>query len=169
MYIYRHISAMFGTCPKRDGARGNNYCFRVLVLSICLLLFILLWPWKLELVANTRLDENGKFKRFYRSSAAILHSVLSWKRGCHFFNCFEVNYCFYNIHDIIQVYIYPEDDPQLPRTSLEYQEILETIRRSRYYEPHPLKACVFVSSIDTLNQRAVNISLISQLLSDLPW
>jgi glucuronyl/N-acetylglucosaminyl transferase EXT2 len=100
-----------------------------------------------------------------------------WKEDCFFHNCFEINECQYtDPPDRIKVYIYPDYRYSLPDhgniqlpVSKEYKEILDTIYDSVYYEPSPVEACVFIPSIDTLNQRTIDVSLVTKLLSRLPW
>lgn len=97
-----------------------------------------------------------------------------WKAKCFFHNCFEINECQHTKSEKIKIYIYPTYQyltPYLVQSNIsdEYIEILDTIRQSVYYEPLPNKACVFVPSLDTLNQRNLDIQLISKLLHNLPW
>ena len=99
------------------------------------------------------------------------------KKECHFHTCFEINNCQFSLSDKIGIYVYPnyvymyvnDTHPQDIVTSREYKDILETIMSSEYYQPLPYKACVFVSSVDTLNQQRMNVSLISDILHGLPW
>ena len=105
------------------------------------------------------------------------HSMLTtswWKDKCFFHNCFEINECHYSIPERIKVYIYPEyqytvsNEVTQYSISNEYSEILNIIRQSVYYEPLPNKACIFIPSLDTLNERNLNSSVISELLLNLP-
>ena len=99
---------------------------------------------------------------------------VAWKFQCNFHTCFEINDCVLDVHKRIGVYVYPEyvfidgnhtwEAPQ----SKEYREILSAIRTSVFYQPDPSRACVFVPSLDTLNQRGMNISLMSAMLTSLP-
>ncbi|XP_019860562.1 PREDICTED: exostosin-2-like [Amphimedon queenslandica] len=107
-------------------------------------------------------------------------SFLKWKSECLFFTCFEINSCRYGKEneEMIRVYVYPFSEtlasmphlqtyPSLLDHSDEYIQILETIRSSRYYEPLPEEACVFVPPFDTLNGRLINNRLTSYLLNNL--
>ena len=99
------------------------------------------------------------------------------KKECRFHTCFEINNCQFSLSDKIGIYVYPnyvymyanDTHPQDIVTSREYNDILETIISSEYYQPLPYKACVFVPSVDTLNQQRMNVSLISNILHGLPW
>lgn len=52
--------------------------------------------------------------------------------------------------------------------SKEYHSILNTIIHSQYHTQNPEKACVFVPSIDTLNQNRFRVKETSQALALLP-
>jgi len=54
------------------------------------------------------------------------------------------------------------------KTSKEYHTILSAIVESQYYTTNPEEACVFVSSIDTLNQNRFRVKETSQALALLP-
>ncbi|GFQ95834.1 hypothetical protein TNCT_268701 [Trichonephila clavata] len=96
-------------------------------------------------------------------------------RECNFFNCFDVFKCGYNGKKM-SVYIYPikryVDDKGVPISlplSSEFIQILETIMNSPYYVNDPKKACIFVPSIDLLNQNNIRLKETSQVLSSLPY
>ena len=100
-----------------------------------------------------------------------------WKSNCLFHTCFEINDCPYRTKDQIPVYVYPEYN-YVPvdggaifgaELSAEYREILQTIQSSNYYESSPSKACVFIPSVDTLNQQSRNTMVTSQMLQSMPW
>ena len=99
---------------------------------------------------------------------------LAWKLQCNFHTCFEINNCVLDMDRRIGVYVYPEyiftDGNQSwdVTQSKEYRDILSAIRTSIFYQPDPNRACVFVPSLDTLNQRGMNISLMSAMLTSLP-
>lgn len=99
----------------------------------------------------------------------------NWKQTCQFHTCFEINDCQFSRNDKISIYVYEhysfkyEGDTYEAQLSSEYREILSTIKSSQYYEPDPMKACVFVPSIDLLNQQRINTTLVSYMLHVLPW
>lgn len=97
-----------------------------------------------------------------------------WKSRCNFHTCFEINDCVLDVREQIGVYVYPEylftdgnHSWNVPQ-SKEYRAILSAIRTSVFYQPDPAKACVFVPSLDTLNQRGMDISLMAAMLASLP-
>ncbi|KAH8031666.1 hypothetical protein HPB51_019795 [Rhipicephalus microplus] len=55
------------------------------------------------------------------------------------------------------------------QASREFMELLEAIQQSRFYTSDPSKACLFISSLDTLNQEGLNLNAISQILNSLPY
>ena len=64
-------------------------------------------------------------------------------------------------------------DPQLsgtvtPEISLEYLELVEAVKKSRYYTEDPSVACVFIPPVDTLSQKNVEVNTMSVLLNSLP-
>lgn len=73
--------------------------------------------------------------------------------------CFDVYRCGFNPKNKIKVYIYPlkkyVDDAGVPVSSAisrEYNELLTAISDSDYYTDDISRACLFVPSIDVLNQ-----------------
>ena len=99
---------------------------------------------------------------------------MTWKFQCNFHTCFEINDCTLDVHKRIGIYVYPEyiftngnQSWEVPQ-SKEYREILSAIRTSVFYQPDPSRACIFVPSLDTLNQRGMNVSLMSAMLTSLP-
>ncbi|KAH9508938.1 Exostosin-2 [Bulinus truncatus] len=94
----------------------------------------------------------------------------------HNFTCLEVYHCGYDDKTVISVYIYPiqqyYDDQGVditPPMSKEFQEILRVISHSPFYSKDPEKACLFIPSIDLLNQNLFNTHQVSQILASLKW
>lgn len=52
--------------------------------------------------------------------------------------------------------------------SHQFKEILKTIYESKYYVSDPQKACLFVPSLDLLNQNFVRLKETAQVLATLP-
>ncbi|OTF77452.1 exostosin-1a-like protein [Euroglyphus maynei] len=61
--------------------------------------------------------------------------------------CFNFNQCPHGSN--IRIYIYPYD---IEHTSVLFNKIVTFIRQSKYYEPDPNKACLFISNMDTLDR-----------------
>ena len=113
----------------------------------------------------------------FNTAASHYNDINRWKKTCQFHTCFEINDCQLLEDDKISVYVYPDhnymfsDKKTVYQTepSQEYTELLAIIQSSEYYEPSPSKACVFIPSIDTLNQQRNNLTLVSLMLQALPW
>lgn len=94
---------------------------------------------------------------------------------CTYWDCFNIYRCGRTGHDRITVYVYPlkkyvnENGMSATKSiSKEFYTILNTIIESKYYTSNPLEACIFVPSIDTLNQNRLNLNLTSAALKSLP-
>ncbi|VVD00643.1 unnamed protein product [Leptidea sinapis] len=95
--------------------------------------------------------------------------------NCTYWNCFNVYKCGRGGHDKITIYIYPlqdyrtEEGKPISHFSKEFYQILNTIKHSKYYTPNPNEACLFVPSIDTLNQHSFSSVHVSQALQSLEF
>ncbi|KAH8401571.1 hypothetical protein KR009_006570 [Drosophila setifemur] len=76
--------------------------------------------------------------------------------NCTFWDCLNIYKC---EHDRLKVYIYPlqefvdeKSDKVATTLSSEYFQILEAVLKSRYYTSNPNEACLFLPSLDLLNQ-----------------
>lgn len=94
--------------------------------------------------------------------------------NCTYWDCFNIYKCGRTGHDRIAVYVYPPkkyvNENGVPATetiSKEFYTILDTIIESKYYTSNPEEACIFVPSIDTLNQNRINLNLTSAALKSL--
>lgn len=93
--------------------------------------------------------------------------------NCTYWECFNVYRCGRSGHDKITIYIYPlidfqmEDDTSISGMSREFYDILEVIRNSKYYTTSPDDACLFLPSIDTLNQYTFSKKHVAQALESL--
>ncbi|XP_011135760.1 exostosin-2 isoform X2 [Harpegnathos saltator] len=95
--------------------------------------------------------------------------------SCTYFGCFNVYRCGSQGNKLL-VYVYPLkiylDSMGRPITSQmtkEFYQILNTIINSKFYTPNPYEACIFVPSIDTLNQNRLRLQEVSQALGSLPF
>lgn len=90
--------------------------------------------------------------------------------NCSFHDCFNVYRCG-NHQNKVTIYVYPlmefSEDKSSTWISKEFYRILKTLVNSPYYTPNPNEACIFVPSIDLLNQNLVDKHLISKALSSL--
>lgn len=102
-------------------------------------------------------------------------SITATDSRCTFYDCFNIYRCGHKFNGDFKVYIYPIakyiDSDGIPiggKMSKEYRSILNTIIRSRYHTQNPKEACVYVPSIDTLNQNRFRVKETSQALALLP-
>lgn len=99
---------------------------------------------------NANLTQNHNLSpRMLPSSSMKKDNLI---KNCRMDNCFDYQRCF----DNFLVYVYPLEPINSlgtqPPISPNYQKILTTIIESRYYTTDPLKACLFVLGIDTLDR-----------------
>ena len=105
-----------------------------------------------------------------------IQSHLHAKTVCRFHTCFEINNCLVTTGDRMGVFVYPEAKFVVEETgdtiplfsSVEYRELIESVRNSRYYVEEVSKACVFVPAVDTLTQDMVEVGDMSLVLHSLP-
>lgn len=95
--------------------------------------------------------------------------------NCTHWDCFNIYKCGHTGHDRIAVYVYPfkkyissDGVPVASSMSKEYFELIKTVVNSHYYTVNPLEACIFLISIDTLNQEKINLNATSAALHTLP-
>lgn len=89
--------------------------------------------------------------------------------NCSFNDCFNVYRCG-NHQNKVTIYVYPlteYSEESSATISKEFYKILKTIVNSHYYTPNPNEACVFVPSIDLLNQNLIDKNLVGKALSSL--
>ena len=101
------------------------------------------------------------------------NETLPTKEDCTTSHCFDVFKCNVLAKDI-SVFVYPitqfTDSNQLRVSSshsLEFQELLDAIVKSKYYTSNPEEVCVFVPSIDLLTQTSLDLETTSQMLNSL--
>ena len=83
------------------------------------------------------------------------------KSRCRMETCFDFNQC----KNGFKVYVYPQD-PSL-RVSTTYSKILTSFQESRYYTSDPNEACIFIPSIDTLDQDILSQDYVHDVQSKL--
>ncbi|XP_044537792.1 exostosin-2-like [Gracilinanus agilis] len=94
--------------------------------------------------------------------------------SCRMHTCFDVYRCGFNPKNKIKVYIYSlkkyVDDFGVPVSntiSREYNELLAAISDSDFYTDDINRACLFVPSIDVLNQNTLRVKETAQALAQL--
>jgi glucuronyl/N-acetylglucosaminyl transferase EXT2 len=136
------------------------------------------WPFTVD--TNNSLPYLKSHGIFLEAREEIIIGENAPKAGqrdasCTFHTCFDVYHCGYNDDNRISIYVYPftkyVDEKGIPLTlplSKEYIELMETIMDSIYYESDPDKACLFLPSVDFLNQNSLRLGETSQILAALP-
>ena len=104
---------------------------------------------------------------------AGLPEAESTNSSCTFFGCFNLYRCGSRGNKLL-VYVYPpkifldhEERPVASQITKEFYQILYAIVSSKFYTPNPREACIFVPSIDTLNQNRLRLQQVSQALQSL--
>ncbi|TRY55513.1 hypothetical protein DNTS_014029 [Danionella cerebrum] len=150
--------------------------FSVVLLGLIATGMFQFWPHSIESSAEWSLD-----RRSVHDAPLVKIPVSSPipERGdlsCRMHTCFDVYRCGYNPKNKIKVYIYPlqrfvdEVGVSISSTGLsrEYNDLLSAISDSDFYTDDMNKACLFVPSIDVLNQNSLRIRETAQALTMLP-
>lgn len=93
--------------------------------------------------------------------------------NCSFFDCFNVYRCGHGHHlKRAMIYVYPlteysDEKKSTTFITKEFYRILKTIINSPYYTPIAKEACLFVPSIDLLNQNLIDKNLVGKALNSL--
>lgn len=95
--------------------------------------------------------------------------------NCSFHECFKIYMCSLSRRDKIGVYVYDEpafvdangNQLNVPY-SLEYQQLMQAVKSSSYYQSNFSKACIFIPPIDTLSQLKMNTTQVSRILASIP-
>lgn len=150
--------------------------FSVVLLGLIATGMFQFWPHSIESSAEWSLD-----RRSVHDAPLVRISVNSPIPGrgdlsCRMHTCFDVYRCGYNPKNKIKVYIYPlqrfVDEVGVPISSTglsrEYNDLLSAISDSDFYTDDVSRACLFVPSIDVLNQNSLRIRETAQALAMLP-
>lgn len=90
--------------------------------------------------------------------------------NCSFYDCFNVYRCG-NHQNKVTIYVYPltefSEDKSATWISKEFYKILKTLINSPFYTSNPKEACIFVPSIDLLNQNLIDKNLVGKALASL--
>uniref|UniRef100_A0A3Q3X3T9 Uncharacterized protein n=1 Tax=Mola mola TaxID=94237 RepID=A0A3Q3X3T9_MOLML len=131
------------------------------------------WPHSIESAADWTHDKrsvhDAPLVRLLVSSPIPERGDLS----CRMHTCFDVYRCGYNPKNRIKVYIYPlqkfVDELGVPISSTglsrEYNDLLSAISDSDFYTDDVTRACLFIPSIDVLNQNSLRIRETAQALA----
>ena len=96
------------------------------------------------------------------------------QKNCTYYTCFDVYKCSHTHTGKIGVYIYPlveyvdqEGVPITRKITQEFYDLLRAIVSSKYYTSDPSQACLFIPSIDLLNQNRIRAPDVGKALSTL--
>lgn len=94
--------------------------------------------------------------------------------SCRMHTCFDVYRCGYNPKNKVKVYIYPlkkytdeYGEAVGSMISREYNQLLTAVSQSEFYTEDMNRACLFLPSIDVLNQNSLRIKETAQALAQL--
>lgn len=150
--------------------------FSVVLLGLLATGMFQFWPHSIESSAEWTLERrsvhDAPLARLSPASPLPERGDLS----CRMHTCFDVYRCGYNPKNRIKVYIYPlqrfvdEEGVSISSTGLsrEYNELLSAVSDSHFYTDDVTRACLFLPSIDTLNQNSLRIRETAQALASLP-
>uniref|UniRef100_A0A146YP70 Exostosin-2 n=1 Tax=Fundulus heteroclitus TaxID=8078 RepID=A0A146YP70_FUNHE len=150
--------------------------FSVVLLGLIATGMFQFWPHSIESSAEWTLEKgsvhDAPLIRLPASSPIPERGDLS----CRMHTCFDVYRCGYNPKNKIKVYIYPlqrfVDEFGVPISSTglsrEYNDLLSAISDSDFYTDDVTRACLFIPSIDVLNQNSLRIRETAQALAMLP-
>lgn len=145
------------------------------------LVLILSFTFLLSQIFHFSQDRNVHVLNIKRAQVEVLTASdkpsLHRDVNCSFWTCFDIYACGYHpVHqNKMGVYVYPLKtytdlkDNSATQLTQEYYYMLEAITNSEYYTPNPKDACIFVPSIDMLNQIIINEPLVGQALNTLPF
>ncbi|XP_012690971.2 exostosin-2 [Clupea harengus] len=150
--------------------------FSVVLLGLIATGMFQFWPHSIESSADWTLERrsvhDAPLARLAPTSPLPERGDLS----CRMHTCFDVYRCGYNPKNRIKVYIYPlqrfvdEEGVAISSTGLsrEYNELLSAVSDSDFYTDDVTRACLFLPSIDVLNQNSLRIRETAQALASLP-
>lgn len=156
----------------------KNYFFFLLfvILIVCVFIAISL-PLSLSSDGSNRYEKIILTNVYNLPEIRITKGVTATQTRnalCTHWDCFNIYKCGHTGHDRISVYVYPlmkfVDDNGVPATehmSKEYHALLQAVINSKYYTANPQEACIFIPSIDTLNQDRLRLNLTSKALTSL--
>ncbi|KAG4078176.1 hypothetical protein HA402_002228 [Bradysia odoriphaga] len=166
-----------GIIPAKVDKHNKTYFKLLTLLTICAFIsFCLVLIFK-------QLNSSIKINRITLDLSDIPETILvedaelarARNGNCSYWDCFNVYKCGQRDQDRIAIYVYPlqnyVDTKGTPAFTLtrEFYYILKAITDSSYYTPNPNEACIFVPTIDTLNQKLVQPNLVAKALASLQY
>lgn len=161
--------------------KSNDWYGRtcVIILIMLLLMFTIL-TYKLLKIGNSA--QNKVYDTLVLDDVSVLPTKILaadlpeasvTNSSCSFFDCFNVYKCGTRGNKLL-VYVYPlrtfvdsSGKSVTGQMSRQFYEILQTILSSKFYTSNPTEACVFIPSVDMLNQNKLKLRQVSQALNSL--
>lgn len=98
------------------------------------------------------------------------------QRSCRFHSCFDIFRCMPGNDWKLSVYVYPKtrfvtknrrNEDLFPEYSYEFEEFLDSLRKSSFSTTNISQACLLVPPIDFLSEKGINLDLASAALHSL--
>lgn len=157
-------------------AKYRNFFWILLIISIVIVFFLPITNFTGESYKKYEKIELRHFKSLDVVKVKSEYSFIKPKNPfCTYWNCFNIYHCGHTGHDRISVYVYPpkkyidSDGTPAAELSKEFLTLLWTVINSKYYTANPEEACIFIPSIDTLNQGRIKANITSRALNSLPY
>lgn len=135
--------------------------------ACALILFVLVFLIPSHLKQSDVLDLNNFIHVRFDKEAELARKR---NPNCSFYDCFNVYRCG-NHHNKVTIYVYPlteyREENSKTWISKEFYQVLKTLINSPYYTSNPNEACIFVPSIDILNQNLIDKNLVGKALASL--
>ncbi|XP_064489627.1 exostosin-2-like isoform X2 [Ornithodoros turicata] len=153
---------------------GPRIAVGVAIGGAFILAALLLYPWRIA-----RYETAFVVRLLDQSPRVVVHSsspvAEPRDETCTHFTCFDVYKCGHT-GPRVTVYVYPifryvdeHGNVLAQQPSREFMELLDDIQQSEFYISDPTKACLFIPSLDLLNEGTINPKGISQILNSLPY
>lgn len=164
-------------CSKKDSSRSwSNLIVTISISLVVVTIFLLFRIW------SSRADSLSRNTRLSLDLSLIPDVVLeddselarARNPNCSYWDCFNVYKCGQRDQERIAIYVYPlknyadTSGQSAFVLTREFYFILQAIVESPYYTPNPNEACIFIPSIDILNQNKVDTNLVGKILASLP-
>lgn len=156
----------------RNFFMGFSYLLIFILLSVCILFF---FPFLSSYIKPYSHFNNPSLE--FQVEVQVPNTTISQSSqgNCTYYTCFDVYKCSHTRNGKIKVYVYPTveyvDEDGVPITkkiTKEFYRILKTIINSQYFTSDPNEACVFIPSIDLLNQNRIRPKEVGKALALLP-
>lgn len=155
--------------PLRGAWRVNAACLTLAGIVLCLLTIWGHLQWKVT-------EHSHQALNLKPLNWTLVDHTRTHKSSCSFHTCFDVSRCEFSVEDAVGVYVggwYEFHAPQTPGVvspvaSVEYAELVEAVKGSRYHVSDPSRACIFIPPLDTLSKGRARVAAMATFLNSLP-